>query len=258
MPYLDSVEELLEAKEGEHVQFKEAKNRFDFGEAARCCCALANDGGGKLVFGISDKRPRSVVGSRAFEQPERTRMGLIDKLKINVDFQLFTYEEKRVLVFDVKSRPIGLPILYEGVAWIYDGDTLKEMPEEKRRKIYEEIGTDFSGKICDGATVKDLDETAIEAFRAKWIEKSGNKKLATRSKEQILIDCGAMTDAGVTYAAMILFGKSEALVRFLPQAEIIFEYRSSEASGPAKPTGRIQVWLLYLLRSHLGAGQPAE
>lgn len=233
MPYLDSVEELLEAKEGEHVQFKEAKNRFDFGEAARCCCALANDGGGKLVFGISDKRPRSVVGSRAFEQPERTRMGLIDKLKINVDFQLFTYEEKRVLVFDVKSRPIGLPILYEGVAWIYDGDTLKEMPEEKRRKIYEEIGTDFSGKICDGVTIKDLDETAIEAFRAKWIEKSGNKKLATRSKEQILMDCGAMTDAGVTYAALILFGKSEALVRFLPQAEIIFEYRSSEASGPA-------------------------
>ena len=233
MPYLDSVEELLEAKEGEHVQFKEAKNRFDFGEAARCCCALANDGGGKLVFGISDKRPRSVVGSRAFEQPERTRMGLIDKLKINVDFQLFTYEEKRVLVFDVKSRPIGLPILYEGFAWIYDGDTLKEMPEEKRRKIYEEIGTDFSGKICDGATIKDLDEAAIEAFRAKWIEKSGNKKLATRSKEQILIDCGAMTDAGVTYAALILFGKSEALVRFLPQAEIIFEYRSSEASGPA-------------------------
>ena len=231
MPYLDSVEELLEAKEGEHVQFKEAKNRFDFGEAARCCCALANDGGGKLVFGISDKRPRSVVGSRAFEQPERTRMGLIDKLKINVDFQLFTYEEKRVLVFDVKSRPIGLPILYEGVAWIYDGDTLKEMPEEKRRKIYEEIGTDFSGKICDGATIKDLDETAIEAFRAKWIEKSGNKKLATRSKEQILIDCGAMTDAGVTYAALILFGKSEELVRFLPQAEILSLCGMVERSG---------------------------
>lgn len=135
MPYLDSVEELLEAKEGEHVQFKEAKNRFDFGEAARCCCALANDGGGKLVFGISDKRPRSVVGSRAFEQPERTRMGLIDKLKINVDFQLFTYEEKRVLVFDVKSRPIGMPVLYEGVAWIYDGDTLCPMPEDMRRRI---------------------------------------------------------------------------------------------------------------------------
>ena len=167
MPYLETVQELLEAKEGEHVQFKEAKNRFDFGEAAKCCCALANNGGGKLVFGITDKRPRSVVGSAAFDQPERTRMGLIEKLKVNVDFQLFNYEEKRVLVFDVKSRPIGLPVQYDGVAWIYEGDTLKPMPEDMRRSIYEETGGDFSGTICAGATVDDLDETAIENFRAQ-------------------------------------------------------------------------------------------
>lgn len=31
-----TVEELLEAKEGENIQFKEAKKRFDFGEAAQC------------------------------------------------------------------------------------------------------------------------------------------------------------------------------------------------------------------------------
>ena len=49
MPYLETVQEILEAKEGEHVQFKEAKNRFDFEEAAKCCCALANNGGGKLM-----------------------------------------------------------------------------------------------------------------------------------------------------------------------------------------------------------------
>ena len=85
-----TIEELLNAKEGEQYQFKEAKNRFDSGEAARCCCALANCGGGKLVFGITDKRPRKVVGSAAFEQPERTRKGLIDKLKVMVDFQLYT------------------------------------------------------------------------------------------------------------------------------------------------------------------------
>lgn len=81
--------ELMEAQEGEGIQFKEAKNRFDFGEALRCCCALSNCGGGKLVFGISDKRPRQVVGSQAFEQPERTRKGLIDKLHIMVDFQVY-------------------------------------------------------------------------------------------------------------------------------------------------------------------------
>ena len=29
MPYLETVQELLEAKEGEHVQFKEAKKQLD-------------------------------------------------------------------------------------------------------------------------------------------------------------------------------------------------------------------------------------
>lgn len=233
MPHLESVEDLLEAKEGEHVQFKEAKNRFDFGEAAKCCCALANNGGGKLVFGITDKRPRSVVGSMAFDQPERTRMGLIEKLRINVDFRLFDYNGKRVLVFDVKSRPIGMPVQCDGIAWIYEGDTLMPMPENTRRSIYEEIGNDFSGMICIGASVEDLDETAIEIFRSKWMEKSGKKQILTLSKEQILHDCGAITDCGVTYAALILFGKNAAIAKYLPQAEIIFEYRSSEASGPA-------------------------
>ena len=241
MPYSDSVQELLEAKEGEHVQFKEAKNRFDFGEAAKCCCALSNNGGGKLVFGITDKRPRCVVGSAAFDQPERTRMGLIEKLRINVDFQLFDYDGKRVLVFDVKSRPIGLPVQCDGVAWIYEGDTLKPMPEDMRRRIYEEIGMDFSGTICAGATVEDLDEAAIENFRAMWIEKSGKKQLAVLSKQQLLHDCGAITDDGVTYAALILFGKGASIIRFLPQAEIIFEYRSSEMSGPANQREEFKV-----------------
>lgn len=228
-----TIEELLNVKEGEQYQFKEAKARFDYGEAARCCCALANCGGGKLVFGITDKRPRKVVGSAAFEQPERTRKGLIDKLKVMVDFQLFTLDEKRVLVFDVASRPLGLPVLVDGVAWWYEGDSLTPMPEEVRRKIYSETGFDFSGSICSFAKLDDLDDTTVEAFRDKWIEKTGNRRLANLSKEQLLHDCEAVSDEGVTYAALILFGKKEALGKYLPQSEIVFEYRSSYASGPA-------------------------
>ena len=254
-----TIKELLEAKEGEQYQFKEAKTRFDSGEAARCCCALANCGGGRLVFGITDKRPRKVVGSKAFDQPERTRKGLIDKLKVMVDFQpLYDENGLRVLVFEVASRPMGLPVQVDGVAWWYEGDSLIPMPEEIRRRIYEETGFDFSGSICEKAEVSDLDESAIEAFRSKWIEKSGNRRYANCAVEQLLYDCGAITDEGITYAALILFGKRGALQKYLPQSEIVFEYRSSNASGPASQREEFRIgffacydrlWVLIYLRN---------
>ena len=234
-----TIEDLLQAKEGEQYQFKEAKRRFDAGEATNICCALANCGGGKLVLGITDKRPRTVVGSNAFDQPERTRKGLIDKLKVMVDFHLYDYEGKRVLVFDVASRPLGLPVQVDGIAWWYEGDTLMAMPEEIRRSIYEETGNDFSSKICSSATTADLDSSAIEAFRDKWIEKSGNKRLSALSHEQLLHDSEAITDEGITYAALILFGTKEALSKYLPQSEIICFWSSC-------PTRRISYRFLYL------------
>lgn len=238
---LVTLDNILNAKEGEQYQFKEAKRRFDFGEATCICCALANCGGGRLVFGISDKRPRQVVGSKAFDQPERTRKGLIDKLKIMVDFQLYERNGNRVLVFEVASRPLGLPVQVDGVAWWYEGDSLIPMPEEIRHRIYEEIGFDFSGSICQGARLSDIDDIAVEAFRSKWIEKSGNKRLKSKSKEQLLHDCEAITDDGITYAALILFGKKSSLGKYLPQSEIIFEYRSSNTSGPANQREEFRV-----------------
>jgi ATP-dependent DNA helicase RecG len=175
-----------------------------------------------------------VVGSKAFDQPERTRKLLIDKLHVMVDFQLYDHDGKRVLIFDVASRPIGLPVQVDGVVWWYEGDSLIPMPEDIRRKIYEETGFDFSGNICAGAELSDLDETAIEAFRAKWIEKRGNKRIKNLTTAQLLRDCEAVTKDGITYAALVLFGKRASLGKYLPQSEIIFEYRSSDASGPAK------------------------
>jgi ATP-dependent DNA helicase RecG len=234
MQEYNTIAELLNAKEGNAYQFKEWKTKDNFGETKKICCALADGGGGKFVMGISDKRPRQVVGSTAFPQPERTRKDLIDTLHISIDFQLYDYEGKRVLVFDVASRPIGLPVQVEGVAWWYEGDSLIAMPPEIMHGIYEETGRDFSGDICPGATFKNLNSDAIEAFRAKWIEKSGNKRLKNLTAEQLLRDCGAISDKGITHSALVLFGSKAGLQEYLSQAEVIFEYRSSEASGAAQ------------------------
>ena len=101
-----------------------------------------------------------------------------------------------VLVFDVASRPLGLPVQLDGIAWWYEGDSLIPMPEEIRRRVYEESGFDFSGSICAGAKLDNLDEEAIEDFRSRWMEKSGNKRLISLSAEQLLCDCEAVTERG--------------------------------------------------------------
>ena len=230
----NDIKELLNAPEGAHYEFKEAKPRYDFVKAVQYCCALSNSGGGKFVLGITDKRPRMVVGSAAFEQPERTCKDLMDKLRVRVDFQLYEHDGKRVLVFEVARRPSGLPVQADGIVWWRDGDSLVHMPQEMLRAIYDETGHDFSGDICPGASLSDLDEKAIDAFRDKWAEKSGSARIKNLAAEQLLMDCEAISDGGVTYAAMVLFGTRAALGKYLSQSEIVFEYRSSDASGPAQ------------------------
>ena len=38
-----ALQTLLLAREDDRLEFKEAKNRFDFEELVKYCCALAND-----------------------------------------------------------------------------------------------------------------------------------------------------------------------------------------------------------------------
>ncbi len=83
------LHDLFAAKEDENLEFKEKKHRFDFEELVKYACAIANCGGGHIVYGITDKRPRQVVGTTAIEQPERTRRGLMDRIGLPFDFQLF-------------------------------------------------------------------------------------------------------------------------------------------------------------------------
>ncbi|MCC7494456.1 MAG: ATP-binding protein [Fimbriimonadaceae bacterium] len=52
---------LAEPREGEHLEFKEAKAQFDSRELRRYCVALANVGGGHLVLGVSNAVPTRAV-----------------------------------------------------------------------------------------------------------------------------------------------------------------------------------------------------
>lgn len=228
------VHEWLNRVEGEDCEFKEAKSSFPFDELAKYCAGLANEGGGKVILGVSDRRPRRIVGSQAFLQPERTRQGLHDKLHLRITFDEMQTPAGRVLVFHVSGRPIGTPIKFDGKYWMRQNDSLIEMSTDRLREVFAETGRDYSAERCDAANWSDLDPASIQAFRERWIAKSGNRSLATLTDQQLLADAEATIDGNVTYAALILFGTSAAIGRHLAQAEIVFEYRSTDASGPAQ------------------------
>jgi len=228
------LEQWMRDTEGENLEFKSARNNFHFDELTQYSVALANEGGGKIILGVSDARPRQVVGSNAFNQPERTRAGLNQRLHLGVTFEEIQHPNGRVLVFHIPSRPVGIAIQWEGRYLIRDGDSLVGMSGERLRDIIAESEHDFSADVCQGLSIDDLETAAIEEFRKRWIDKSGKTGLAALSKEQLLSDIEASTNGQVAYAGLILFGNRPAIRKHLAQAEIVFEHRSSDAPGPAQ------------------------
>jgi ATP-dependent DNA helicase RecG len=229
---IKQLELWMQAKEAEHFEFKEAKQRYDFEELVKYCVALANEGGGKMILGVADNLPRRVVGTQAFENLERTKEGLIERLRLRVEVEEIMHPQGRVLTFHVPSRPIGMPVHYGGRYFMRAGGSLSSMLPDMLKRIFDEAGPDYTAEICPKAALADLDLNAIEDFRNRWIQKSKNEKLAALSAEQLLFDSEVLSREGLTYAALILFGTREALTRLLAQAEVIFEYRSSDTTGP--------------------------
>ncbi len=62
------------------------------------------------MLGVTDKRPRRVVGSQAFRGLEGTRAGLLERLHLCIEADSFTQRGARVVVLTVPAPCPGGPI----------------------------------------------------------------------------------------------------------------------------------------------------
>ena len=220
----------LSEPESERLEFKEAKANYHFDKLVKYCAALANEGGGKMILGVLDKRPRVVVSSAAFQEPGQTVSQLAQKLHLRIGWTELQHPAGRVLVFDILSHSIGVPVQADGAYYAPSGDSLVPLRPDHLRKIFDEAGPDYSAEILPGATLADLDQATVERFRRMWRRQSNNASLESLSVAQLLSDAELVRDGKLTYAALILLGSKVAVSKYLAQAELIFEYRASEAS----------------------------
>jgi len=233
-PTLTDLHTWMATAEDEHLEFKEAKASYSQDKAIKYCCALANEGGGRLVLGVTDQRPRRIVGSAAFPALEDLRAELVKALHLKIPVQALEAPEGRVVIFDVPSHPLGLPLMFDKIFWCRQGEELTAMKPHQLQQIFDETGTDYSAGLCPGASLGDLDPAAVQAFRERWATSSRNPKRLVQDLAHLLEDAELFEEGGLTYAALILLGTRKALNRLLGQAEVIFEYRSGARPGPAQ------------------------
>lgn len=193
----DEFQAILESPEGSRVEFKTASGGFHFEDLVKYCVALANEGGGTIVLGVTNQRPREVVGTRAFSEPGRTEAGLFEQLRQRIPVEEYHHGVKRVLLVRVPPRSSGQAWQYKGSFWMRAGDALVPMSDDQLRRIHEEVGPDFSAEICPTARLEDLDPAAIEIFRRLWQRKAPAQDIATRPVERLLTDAELVLGRGV-------------------------------------------------------------
>ena len=126
------------SSEHQRLEFKEAKNQFDFGRLQQYCVALANEGGGTLLLGVANNPPRPVVGSQAFPDVVKIAQDLFHAIGFRVDVEAVAHPDGRVLVFHIPSRPRGTAYHLVGKYLMRAGEALVPMSEDQLRRIFAE------------------------------------------------------------------------------------------------------------------------
>lgn len=190
--------------------------------------ALCNEGGGRLVIGMHDNYPHRITGTRqAQDAIEQLESDIYRDTTIRPEiYELYDEENRRVLVIEVPSRPIGKVFKFEDVPLMRVGEELKPMSDAMYLKILQESEPDFSEKICEGLSLEDLDEEAIRVMKQGYAQRWNKPEFVSTPTLQVLHDFALMNkDGQLTNAALILLGKSEAIRKHLYSNRVTVEYR---------------------------------
>ena len=173
--------------ENECVEFKEAKNNFNFDTLGEYFSALSNEANlmdkqcSWLVFGVIDKTRKICNTQYRINRKDldNLKKEIGDKTTGRVTFMEIydlNLPEGRVIMFQIPPAPQGIPIAWDGHYFGRDGESTVALNISEIESIRNQSrNEDWSSHFCDGATIADLDSEAIA--RARIIYKNKHEHL---------------------------------------------------------------------------------
>jgi len=245
-PTLARLNQWLSASaESEILEFKEARSQFDSNKLIEYCVAISNECGGHLIFGVSDKKPRQVVGTNAYAgTPDQNsiKARILEKLHIRIELTELQHPDGRVLVFSIPSRPIGHPLNIDGRYLMRSGESLVAMTADYLKSIFaegqsnwlslfakEDLDADAVVALLDTQTFFDLLKLPYPSSRDGVVDKLASEQLIVKKNM-----FWAITNMAAMLLAKDLNAFSLELARKSPRV-VVYEGVDKTATKDDKP-----------------------
>ena len=221
--------ELLRLIRGGEDTFLELKVKLSNTEkVAQEIVALANTGGGVIVFGVNDQLRVEGVDDADSVQEE-----LVNICRNEIQPPLIPFIDR--IAFDSGRRIVALNV--DGKRRPYrtrDGRFYIRVGSEKREASREELSAlldearplHYENVPAVGATVADIDEahlwSYVRAFEGDAFDERSPKGYPTKEvlERDLLLAVGVGGETIPTVAGLLLFGRDEKVAEFLPRSAV--------------------------------------
>ena len=191
-------------KESQNIEYKSTWKD----EYLKWICGFANAQGGTMFIGVDDDG--KVVGVQKVRYLlENLPNKSIQATGVVPSIELLNKDGKEYIAIHVKQSE--QPISCNGKYYVRSGSTLQELGGTSLQQfLLNKIGREWDSFVCEGASLDDIDDSAIEYFKRNAVS-SGRMPYSalTDNTETILHNLHLLTkDGKLTNAAILLFGKN--------------------------------------------------
>ena len=214
----DRITTMVAAGESETLEFKSTTGTRR--EAARTVCAMLNQHGGHVLFGVTPEG--HVVGQQVSErtiEEVSAEVRRIDPPAFPAVERVRVAEDREVVMVSVSQGP-ARPYLYRGTAYRRVGNTTLAMAaDEYNRVLFERMHSErrWENQPAAGWSVGDLDDAEIRRTVEEAIRRGRLEDPETREPAELLRGLGLIKDGILWRAAVVLFGQAQRLEFEMPQ-----------------------------------------